>query len=52
MTELEKEKTELLKEILEVLEKRAIGHTILYSSRVLPFINRIETILEKEKEST
>jgi hypothetical protein len=49
MEELEKEKTELLKEILEVLKKRAIGHTIMYSDRVRPFINKIEMVLEKDK---
>jgi hypothetical protein len=40
----------LLKEILAVLEERAVGHIIMYSDRVTPFIPRIRECLNSERK--
>jgi hypothetical protein len=43
------EKT-LLTELLAVLKERAVGHTIMYSDRLTPFIPRIEQCLTQAQE--
>lgn len=40
---------ELLSDILSVLEKRAIGHSIMYSDRLLPFVPRIRALIDIDK---
>ncbi len=36
---------ELLAEVLAIIKTRALGHTVLYSSRLTPLIPRLEAIL-------